>query len=380
MKLDLLYELQPRPRPWKKPHPYGQREAEQAVVREALEQTQLADKVGFNTVWCVEHHFKTTRSACSASECVLSAMAMLTKRIRIGFGVTLAPFNFTNPVRIAEKVAMVDILSGGRVEWGTGRSTPVEQTAFHVPRDHRSRDQIIEAIQIITGMWEKEYFSYHSDNYDLPERYITPRPFQDPHPPVWMASGSADSSVIAGRGGLGLLSFTLFQPVAKLKDNIDAYRAAQQEGAKPLTKVVNKRAGAYTIVHCCDDMAEAEKYGMWDSAKWWYTDIAEFMTRWEIPNSPEKEGREMARHIEGVRGGNFEIREFNDDGRIVMGTPEMCIEKLLAWENAGIDNLLCYMQFGDLPHEKVMRSIELLGTKVIPVLESRGHKVSLKTA
>src|SRR6185369_14157043 len=201
MKLDLLFELQPRPRPWKKPHPYGQREAEINIINEALEQTKLADKVGFNTVWCVEHHFKTTRSACSASECVLAAMAMITERIRIGFGVTLVPFNFINPVRVAEKVAMVDILSKGRVEWGTGRSTPIEQTAFHVPTDARSRDQIIEAIKIISGMWEKEYFSHHSEHYDLPERYITPRPFQDPHPPVWMASGSKDSSVHAGHGG-----------------------------------------------------------------------------------------------------------------------------------------------------------------------------------
>ena len=378
MKLDLLFELQPRPRPWKKPHPYGQREAEINIIDEALEQTKLADRMGFNTVWCVEHHFKTTRSACSASECVLAAMAMITQRIRIGFGVTLVPFNFINPVRVAEKVAMVDILSKGRVEWGTGRSTPIEQTAFHVPTDARSRDQIIEAIKIISGMWEKEYFSHHSEHYDLPERYITPRPFQDPHPPVWMASGSKDSSVHAGHGGLGLLSFAILQPLAKLKENIDAYRAAQQETAKPLTRVVNRRAGAYTLVHCCDDMAEAEKYGMWDSAKWWYTDIAEFIERWEIPNSPEKDRIDMTRGVEMIRRDDFNVRTFADDARLILGTPDICLEKMIEWEKCGIDNLLCYMQFGDLPHDKIMRSIELLGTKVIPALEARGHRVSVK--
>ena len=117
---------------------YGQRRAEQEAYDEAIAQIQLADRLGFNTVWVVEHHFRDGRSACPSSEVVLGGLALSTNQIRLGFGVTLMPFGFIHPARVAEKVATVDILSHGRVEWGTGRSTPMEQTAFGVPIDDRS--------------------------------------------------------------------------------------------------------------------------------------------------------------------------------------------------------------------------------------------------
>ena len=133
MKLDLLYEVQ-APKPWPdKPYPYDQREAEQAAYFEAIEQIKLADKLGFGTVWVVEHHFRIERSHMPANGAFLAALSQITDQIRLGFGVTLTPFGFIHPARLAEKVATVDVLSHGRVEWGTGRSTPMEQIAFGVP-------------------------------------------------------------------------------------------------------------------------------------------------------------------------------------------------------------------------------------------------------
>ena len=139
MKLDLLYEIDV-PKPWPGPHPYGQREAKQRAYREALAQIKLADTLGFNCTWHVEHHFREGRSHSPAPEVIIGALSQCTENLRLGFGVTLMPHAFTPPMRVAEKVATADILSNGRVEWGTGRSTPMEQTAFHVPRDE-SRDQ-----------------------------------------------------------------------------------------------------------------------------------------------------------------------------------------------------------------------------------------------
>lgn len=156
MELDLLYEVDV-PKPWDKPHPYGQREREQRAYREAVEQIRLADPLGFKTIWAVEHHFREGRSHCPAPEVLLGYLAGVTEQIRLGFGVTLTPFGFTPPQRIAEKVAATDILSGGRVEWGTGRSTPMEQTAFGVDRE-RSRTDWQEAIEIVCGMWREQYF------------------------------------------------------------------------------------------------------------------------------------------------------------------------------------------------------------------------------
>jgi alkanesulfonate monooxygenase SsuD/methylene tetrahydromethanopterin reductase-like flavin-dependent oxidoreductase (luciferase family) len=376
MKLDLLYEIQPKVRPWDLPHPYGQRQAEQEAYDEAIEQIQLADRLGFHTVWVVEHHFRDGRSACPASEVVLGGLALSTKQIRLGFGVTLMPFGFTHPARIAEKVATVDILSHGRVEWGTGRSTPMEQAAFGVPIDDRSRDQWREAIEIVVAMWEQERFSYSSDALEFPERVQTPKPYQDPHPPVWQAATSDSSAVSAGQYGLGLLSLSLSRTVERMAEVIALYHEAQSD-ATPLTGVRNDRVGAYTLVHCCDDLEEAAAYRLWESVEWWYRNLAEFTIEWELPHLP-REAQERAFPLLNLSATSAaDVARYQEQDMIILGTPEMCLEKMIRYEEAGVDQLLCYLQFGMLPHEKVMRSIELLGKKVLPELERRGHRVEV---
>lgn len=379
MKLDLLYEFQPKVRPWAEPHPYGQRHAEQVVYDEALEQIKVADKLGFQTVWCVEHHFRDGRSACPSSETVLGALAMITERIRLGFGVCLMPPGFQHPARVAEKVATVDVLSHGRVEWGTGRSTPMEQTAFGVPIDDESRDQWREAVEFVTAMWSEEYFSWDSELLSFPERIQTPKPYQDPHPPAWLAAATKPSAVSAGKYGLGLLSFALFQPVSAMQEVIETYREAQEQAridATPsLTNVRNDRAGAYTLVHCTDDMDEAKEYGLVESIDWWYRNNAEFTLKWELPNLTPEEQEAVFPLLKDSIEGNIDVQRYMDEDMIIIGTPEQCLEKIQRYRDAGLDHLLCYQQFGMLPHEKVMRSIELLGTEVIPVLEAQGHRV-----
>src|SRR5262245_49861727 len=273
MKLDILYEVD-APKPWGAPHPHGQRERERRAYYEALAQIELADSLGFHTIWAVEHHFREGRSHCPAPEVLLGALSQVTEHIRLGFGVTLTPFGFTPPQRIAEKVATLDILSGGRAEWGTGRSTPMEQTAFGVDRA-RSRDDWREAIEIVCGMWREEYFEYRSERFRFPRRMVTPKPVQDPHPPCWMAATTAGSSAVAGEHGLGLLSFSIMQPLEKMAEAVRDYRAASVR-AKPLTAVTTNKVAAYTLVHCADSMAQAEANGIWESCGWWYQNLAQF--------------------------------------------------------------------------------------------------------
>ncbi|MGE0880417.1 MAG: LLM class flavin-dependent oxidoreductase [Acidimicrobiia bacterium] len=380
MKLDLLYEFQPKVKPWALPHPYGQRAAEQAVYYEGIEQIQLADKLGFNTVWVVEHHFRDGRSASPSNEVILGGLSLSTQNIKMGFGVTLMPFGFIHPARIAEKVATVDILSRGRVEWGTGRSTPMEQTAFGVPTDDTSRAQWKEAIEIVVKMWEQERFSWDSPNFKMPERMQTPKPFQDPHPPVWQAAAGDPSAISAGRNGLGLLSMSITRPVSETARTVELYRQAQRdaeaEGVAPLTRIRNNRIGVYTLVHACDDLDEAAGYGLWSSVEWWYRHLAEFTLEWELPNLPEADRVKMFPLLELSAKRAVDVQAYQDQDMIICGTPEMCLEKVIKYDEAGVDSLLCYMQFGTLPHEKIMRSIELMGTKVIPELEKRGHRVN----
>ena len=377
MKLDLLYEIDV-PKPWAKPHPYGQREAEQRAYREAIEQIKLADKVGFHTSWHVEHHFREGRSHSPAPEVVIGALSQATERIRLGFGVALMPHAFTPPMRVAEKVATADILSGGRVEWGTGRSTPMEQTAFGVDRD-QSRAQWEEAIEAVVGMWESEYFEFHGKYLDFPRRMVTPKPVQDPHPPCWMAATSEGSSAVAGEKGLGLLSFSILQPIHKMAEHIRLYRAAAAD-PKPITRVTTNRVAAYTLVHCQETMAECEESGIWDSVWWWYKNIAEFTAEWELPHWSQRERDKVFPYLMQQADGNFDPKSFNDHDMIVVGDPEQCYRKMLKYAELGVDQLICYVQFGYLPHESVMKTIELLGKEVLPALAKEGVQATVKPA
>jgi len=367
MKLDLLYEID-APRPWTDgPHPYGQRRREQRAYREALEQIKLADKLGFHTIWAVEHHFREGRSHCPAPEVLLGALSQITERIRLGFGVTLTPFGFTHPARIAEKVATLDILSNGRAEWGTGRSTPMEQTAFGVDRE-KSREHWKEAIEIVCGMWRDERFSWDSPSFKFPERVVTPKPFQDPHPPCWMAATSEGSAEVAGANGLGMLSFSIMQPLEQMARQVVAYRKAAAT-PKPLTDVTTNRVAAYTLVHCAESMQQAEANGIWDSVAWWYQNLAQFTLDWELVHLSDAEKASTFPLMKPLLEGNIPIQHFHDADMLVVGDPERCLQKMKHYADLGIDQLICYVQFGHHSHESVMKTIELLGEQVRPELE-----------
>ncbi len=162
MKLDLLYEIDV-PKPWGEgEHPIAQRREEKRRYAECLAQIKHADTLGFDTVWCVEHHFREGRSHQPASEVVLGALSQCTENMRLGFGVTLTPHAFIHPARVAEKVATVDLLSKGRVEWGIGRSTPMEQIAFGVDPE-TSKRQMLAAARTVAGMWREEVYSEDSE-------------------------------------------------------------------------------------------------------------------------------------------------------------------------------------------------------------------------
>ena len=369
MDLGLLYEFE-APMPWAKPHPWGQREAERRAYANAIDQIVLADKKGFHTVWCVEHHFREGRSHMPCSEAVLGALSQVTENIRLGFGVTLLPHEFIHPVRVAEKVATVDLLSKGRVEWGIGRSTPMEQAAFGVDIP-RSKEKMLAACKTVVGMWEQEYYSEASEFLKFPSRMVTPKPWQDPHPPVWLAASSEESARFAGENGLGLLCFSIMQPLSKLAGITQLYREASAR-AVPLTGVTNNKVGIYTLVHCARSRADFEPNKLWESMWWWYTTVAEFLLKWELnllpPEAQERAFPLLKKQAEGL----FDITEFDREDMVIVGTPEECLAKFLRYEEAGIDQVLCYVNFGHLTHEAVVESIALLGDYVIPELKKAG--------
>ncbi|HBZ71841.1 MAG TPA: LLM class flavin-dependent oxidoreductase, partial [Deltaproteobacteria bacterium] len=178
MKIDLLYEIQI-------PKPHDER-SEYRAYWEAMEQIELADRMGFSTAWAVEHHFLTEFAHSSAPEVFLAAVAQRTQRIRVGHAVTLLPYPFNHPIRVAERIGALDIVSNGRVEFGTGRSSAYEQEGFEVAPDE-TREMWQEALEMIPRMWSTEEFSHDGKYFRIPRRNVVPKPIQKPHPPIWVA-------------------------------------------------------------------------------------------------------------------------------------------------------------------------------------------------
>ena len=197
MKFGIFFEMS-TPRPFTT-------EVQSAVFHNALEQARLADELGFDHVWCVEHHFLEEYSHSSAPEVVLAAVAAQTERIRIGHGAVVCVPEMNHPIRIAERCAVLDIVSRGRLDVGTARSsTWTELGGFNVDPD-RTKKTWDEFVRVLPKMWTQEHFSYEGLSFSMPERNVLPKPVQQPHPPMWVTVTSPGTELDAAERGLGCL-------------------------------------------------------------------------------------------------------------------------------------------------------------------------------
>jgi alkanesulfonate monooxygenase SsuD/methylene tetrahydromethanopterin reductase-like flavin-dependent oxidoreductase (luciferase family) len=372
MKFDLLYEL-----PMPKPH---DERSEYRCYHEALEQIELADKLGYDTVWEVEHHFLTEFAHSSAPEVFLAAVSQRTKNIRIGHGVTLLPFKFNHPIRVAERVAALDIVSNGRVEFGTGRSSQFEQAGFEIDTAE-SRDMWQESLEIIPRMWTESPFEYAGKYVHIPPRDIIPKPLQKPHPPMWAAATSPATWELAGRNGIGILGLTIFVNVKQLEERVRAYRAALKQ-AKPVGKFVNDKVGAFTIVHVAETREEAIANGAADAAinyllyafrvlggfadpsgKGMQREYADL----EIQSTPYRDliAKEYPL-IAKMQKGECTFEELDAEDMVIVGDVDHVIRKVERYKAAGLDHLLSLMQADRIPHPAVMKSIDLFAKHVMP--------------
>jgi alkanesulfonate monooxygenase SsuD/methylene tetrahydromethanopterin reductase-like flavin-dependent oxidoreductase (luciferase family) len=374
MKFGLLYEMQ-------RPHT-DYKVDYTTLIEETIEQCILADEVGFDYIWFVEHHFLTTFSGSSAPEVIVSALARLTNRIRLGFGVVVLPHH--HPVQVSERLAMIDHLSGGRVEFGVGRSSPYEQIGLGVdPRD--TRGMMIESMQIVPKIWQTEgNFEWEGQYFNIPSREILPKPKQDPHPPIWMACTQQSSYELAAANGVGVLSFATSSP-ANLKNHVDDYRV-NIKSAEPAGAFVNNQWANFTLGHCGDNDDEAMELGALSIKEFFgpnrpYTadrvDVYEnLLNAWG--GIPEHLQANFDRFLGGgepdLGGGNaprsalgqLPAELLAERGVIVAGNPDTCINCVQQHVAAGVDQTLLIMQTDQIPHQKVVRSIELFGKEVIP--------------
>lgn len=372
MNFDLLYELQ-------MPKPHDER-SEWRCFHEALEQIELADRLGYATVWFVEHHFLTEFAHSSAPEVFLGAVSQRTKNIRLGHGVALLPHKFNHPIRVAERVAALDILSNGRVEFGTGRSSQFEQGGFEIDTAE-SRDMWRESLEMIPRMWTEDPFEYDGRFVSVPSRSIVPKPLQKPHPPIWAAATSPATWELAGTHGIGILGLTIFVNLPQLAERVRAYRAALAN-ATPVGKFVNDRVGAFTIVHVADTKEQAMANGGADAAinylLYAFRVLGGFvdprgqgmqrdLAAQEIDSTPYRDliAKEYPL-IAKMQRGECTFEELDAEDMVIVGDVDHCLRKVERYAEAGLDHFISLMQCDRIPHDQVMRSIELFGTKIAP--------------
>jgi alkanesulfonate monooxygenase SsuD/methylene tetrahydromethanopterin reductase-like flavin-dependent oxidoreductase (luciferase family) len=371
MKFGLLYEFEV-PKPW-----YETQETE--VFHNAVEEVVYAEQIGFEYVWSVEHHFLPEFAHMSGPEVWLGYMAARTNKIRLGHGVVLLPGKVNHPLRVAERIATLDIMSNGRVEFGTGRSSSSWQIEPFGVDLNTTREEWTEAVEIIPKMWTQDWFSHDGKFWKIPERQVLPKPVQKPHPPIWVAALQPDTFELAGRKGIGILCFTIGEP-GELTARIQRYRQAIAETTDHVGEFKNNNVGAFTLVLCDENRQKAREMGG-ANGLWYFETIKKlYEPTWQtkgdedIPDSYKYHRLNVTQAEHLSEQGVIDASKLIDNHSFCMGNPDDCIAAIESYEAAGADQLLALIQFGRVPHEQTMETLRLFGKYIIPHFEAKAKK------
>ncbi len=356
MKFGIFFELSV-PRPFTP-------EGEHAVFASSLEQARLAEELGFETIWAVEHHFLEEYSHSSAPEIFLTAAAMQTQKIRVGHGAVVCVPEMNHPIRVAERAAFLDILSGGRLEFGTARSsTWTELGGFHSNPDATKKDWD-EYVRVLPRMWSEERFSYTGSCFSMPERAILPKPIQKPHPPMWVTVTSPGTELDAadrGLGCLGVAASSFEEQERRTKEYHARIQVCDPVGA------VNDQVSTLNFLYCHEDLPTGAERGMQMLGNFGLLNSHLLFTREAYPtrayatlgNLAPGKGRKSEK---GSPGDSFGI----PDGMCI-GDPRHIIAAIKEWESIGVDQVNFMLNAAEiLPQEQVLASLRLFAQEVLP--------------
>ena len=348
MRFGVFYELQ-LPRPWKE-------DSELRLVQEAIEQVQLADRIGIDHAWAVEHHFLEEYSHCSASEVFLSALAAKTERIRVGFGIRQVIPNYNHPSRTAEAVSMLDLVSNGRVDFGIGEgATRLELHGYGIPAKHKQALAFEAAEQIANMMVMDPYPGYEGEGFSLPCRNVLPKPVQKPHPPMWLACTNRKTIETAARNGLGALAFTFVDPEEANSWADTYYSIIKSDECVPLGHMVNANIAVVAGFSLHNDPEEGRRRGADGFAFFRYAINA-------LVANDAKPGRStLWQEYEALRD-----RDLPTIGSPGIGTPADFTRFVHEFEDSGVDQIIFLQQGGRNRHEHICESLELFGSEVLP--------------
>ncbi|MCG5211737.1 LLM class flavin-dependent oxidoreductase [Streptosporangium sp. KLBMP 9127] len=350
LRISLGYELEVRGRT---------REVEQRTFRDVIDQVVLGDRLGIDTAWFVEHHFTRGFSHSSAPDLVLAAISQRTGRIRLGLGVVLLPFQ--SPIRTAERVATLDVLSGGRVEFGTGRgASPLEYQAFQRPFE-QSRKIWEDSLEAVLAIWnaDGEPVTRSSEFFEIPDVAVYPRPAQVPHPPVWVASTSLEGYLAAAGHGYNLLGMTMVKGIDDVAEDIAKYKERLAEhGFDPATRrialmipwfVAPTREEAYAVAA--------------DPVLWYIRRQVNLVTPPGYYDARHATHRVLGQLAAGLPPEEA-METLREHHMVVIDDVEGSRKALARIAEAGATDLIMQAQVGGLPHDAVCASIELFMAEV----------------
>jgi alkanesulfonate monooxygenase SsuD/methylene tetrahydromethanopterin reductase-like flavin-dependent oxidoreductase (luciferase family) len=344
------------PRPWSS-------ESDHMLLNDALVIAALSDDYGFDYVWATEHHFLEEYSHASAPEIFLAALSQRTRNVRLAHGIIQTPPYINHPARVAERIAALDLISHGRVEFGMGSgATTTELGGFNVPQEEKKAMQL-EGFRVAVRMMVEEPFTGHDGRYvQVPPRNVMPKPYQKPHPPLWMACSRRESILEAARLGLGALTFSFASPEEARPWVRDYYRTIEEE-CEPLGYAVNPAIAIAAPFLCDHDLARveaaaAEHYGFFVYGLGHYSFFGEHRPgKTDIWNHYKTNPRQE-------EGPEFTAKS-------CIGTPEMLRERLREFEDAGIDQVVAVRQVGRLSLDQQCSSLRLFAEEVLPEFRER---------
>ena len=357
MRFGVFYELQ-LPRPWAEGD-------EHRLFKDALEQVVLADRLGFDYAWQVEHHFLDEYSHSSAPEVFLAAAAVQTKNIRIGHGIRQVIPNYNHPARTAEGLATLDLISDGRVEFGIGEgATRLELGAFGIKAKTKRAMALEAAEQICNMMVLTPYPGFEGEGFSFPCRNVLPKPLQQPHPPLWMACTNRDTIKIAARNGIGALAFSFLNPEEARTWSKIYYDIIKSEDCVPLGWSVNANLAMVSAFSMHEDRSEAIRRGQDNFEFFRYSQqklvaddfVPGYSNMWEEFTAKRGDASDRLIKAALARG------EFDGVG---IGTPADMRSHLSRLQDAGVDQVVFLQQAGRNSHQNICESLELFAATVM---------------
>jgi alkanesulfonate monooxygenase SsuD/methylene tetrahydromethanopterin reductase-like flavin-dependent oxidoreductase (luciferase family) len=364
MRFGIFYEHQ-LPRPWFDG-------SELRLLQEALDQVELADRLGIDCAWEVEHHFLEEYSHSSAPEVFLAACSQRTKHIRLGHGIVLMPPNYNHPARVAERIATLDLVSAGRVEWGTGQgASAAELGGFAIHPDERHAMWLEATSEAANMLVMDPYPGYQGKYFSMPCRNVVPKSVQKPHPPLWVACSKRETIHQAARHGIGALTFAFVDQSEAVKWIAEYYDIIKSHECVPIGHTVNANIAMVAGFSCHADADEAKRRGLDGFRFFGYALGHHYIFGEHTPGRTDIWANyEKARDILPVSPGAGGI-----------GTPDEIAANMRRFEEAGLDQVIFLQQGGKNQHSHICASLELFARAVLPAFKSRhAEREAKKTA